>query len=80
MVAVINMVSSDYFVLRALRDLGQQRVTHKQIAEACEISCTERTVQRALCRLTTNEKVKRLSRSKAGCVYQVVEKQDAQSV
>lgn len=74
------MASSDFFVLRVLAEVGEQRVTYKQIAERCEVQYTLPTVWRSLKRLQDEKKVKRLNRSKAGCVYEILDGAYAKSV
>lgn len=68
----LTMPSSDYFVLKVLQRVNGQRVTYKNIAEACEIGFTTQTVWRALTRLEMAGHIKQLSRSsRGGCVYEV---------
>lgn len=67
----LTMPSSDYFVLKVLQRANGQRVTYKDIAEACEIGFTTQTVWRALSRLELAGHIKQLSRSSYGCIYEV---------
>lgn len=68
----LSIANSDYFVLEALKRLGNQRVTYKEIADACKTKCSLMTVYRSLKRLQDSKVVKQVSRSKAGCIYEVV--------
>lgn len=80
MVAMINvglsMANSDYFILGALRRIGEQRCTYVQIVKESELKCTLVTVWRSLDRMERRGMIKQVSRTKKGCVYQIVKKED----
>lgn len=75
----LSMASSDYFILGALRRIGSQRCTYAQIVEASEVKCTLVTVWRSLDRMERRGMIKQVSRSKQGCVYQIMEKDAIES-
>lgn len=68
----LSMANSDYFILGALRRIGEKRCTYVQIVEASELKCTLVTVWRSLDRMERRGMIKQVSRTKQGCVYQIV--------
>lgn len=68
----LSMANSDFFILGALRRIGDQRCTYAQIVEASEVKCTLVTVWRSLDRMERRGMIKQVSRTKKGCVYQIV--------
>jgi Fe2+ or Zn2+ uptake regulation protein len=72
--AQLTMPSSDFFVLKVLERANGRRVTYEDIASACEIGFSTRTVCRALTRLENQSHIKKLNRSRQGCIYQILKK------
>ncbi len=68
----ISMANSDFFILGALRRIGSQRCTYADIVEHSEVKCTLVTVWRSLDRMERRGLIKQVSRSKHGCIYQIV--------
>ena len=68
----LSMANSDYFILGALRRIGPERCTYVQIVEASEIKCTLVTVWRSLDRMEKRGMIKKVSRTKQGCVYEIL--------
>lgn len=75
----LSMASSDYFILGALRRINGRRCTYAQIVEASELKCTLVTVWRSLDRMERRGMIKQVSRSKQGCVYQILERDAVES-
>jgi hypothetical protein len=70
----LSMANSDYFILGALRRIGDQRCTYADIIEASEVKCTLVTVWRSLDRMERRRIIEQVSRTKQGCVYRILKK------
>lgn len=68
----LSMANSDYFILGALRRIGERRCTYVQIVEASELKCTLVTVWRSLDRMEKRKIIEQVSRTKQGCVYKIL--------
>jgi Fe2+ or Zn2+ uptake regulation protein len=70
-VTAIRMGNSDFFILEALKRIGDQRCTYEDIIKASQVKCDVSTVYRALVRLQAAGRITQVSRTKHGCVYEV---------
>lgn len=77
MLTASMMANSDYIVLETLKQLvvgRQSPLTYEEIAAACPVRCSERTVRRAVKRLEAEGFVKRTGKGRGrgnGFVYDI---------
>jgi hypothetical protein len=71
----LSMANSDYFILGALRRIGEKRCTYADIVKESEVKCTLVTVWRSLDRMERRKIIEQVSRTKQGCVYRVLKKE-----